>query len=338
MKYYETVIVGGGPAGSSCAWQLVRNQREVLLLDKQSFPRLKLCAGWVPERVMRQLAINPVQYPHSLLKLKTKMYFAPFPFPLVGHWAFPWRTDYSIRRIEFDHWLLQRSKAPFEVHTVKAIHKQGEHFVIDNRYQCKYLVGAGGTGCPVRRTFFPNQRSKPLQLSTIEKEFFYPQRQETAHLFFLFHGLKGYAWYVPKGNGFLNIGLGGTSRYFQASGISLSTHFQWFLKDLVKRRLLDDETRQTLKAGGHGYYLFSQQDEVAKDNCFLIGDSAGLASLDLGEGIGPAVESGLMAADAILGKRQYQKSAISKFSLNPPFQLLQKIWNYADSSSLEAAP
>jgi flavin-dependent dehydrogenase len=338
MKYYETIIVGGGPAGSSCAWRLMQNQRAVLVLDKQLFPRLKLCAGWVPAGVMQQLAIAPAQYPHSLLKLETKMHFAPFPFPLFGNWTFPWRTDYSIRRIEFDHWLLQRSKAPFEVHSVKALHKQGDNFVIDDQYQCRYLVGAGGTGCPVRRTFFPGPRSQALQLSTIEQEFEYPQRQETAHLFFLFHGLKGYAWYVPKGNGFLNIGLGGLSQYFQASGISLHRHFQWFLEDLVKRQLLDDDTRQALKATGHGYYLFSPQEDVSKDNCFLIGDSAGLASLDLGEGIGPAVESGLMAADEILGTGQYKKSAVSKFSLNPPFQLLQKIWNRTDSSRVERLP
>jgi len=34
MEYYEAIVVGGGPAGSSCAWQLRRHQREVLVLDK----------------------------------------------------------------------------------------------------------------------------------------------------------------------------------------------------------------------------------------------------------------------------------------------------------------
>ncbi len=328
MEYYETIIVGGGPAGSSCAWQLARNQREVLVLDKQSFPRLKLCAGWVPARVMNELEVTPDEYPHSIMELDTRMYFAPIPFPLFGNWTFPWRTDYSIRRVEFDHWLLQRSQAPFRVHPVKKILKQGKYFVIDEHYQCEYLVGAGGTGCPVRRIFFPRQRVKALQLSTIEKEFEYPQRRETAHLFFLFHGLRGYAWYVPKGNGFLNLGLGGVSRYFTESGISLNTHWKWFLKDLVKRRLLNKKTSEELTASGHGYYLFSQQEEVKRDNCFLIGDSAGLASLDLGEGIGPAVESGLLAASEILGRGKYEKSNVSKFSLNPPFQWLQRIWNY----------
>ena len=55
---------------------------------------------------------------------------------------------------------------------------------------------------------------------------------------------------------------------------------------------------------------------MKKNNCFLLGDSAGLATKDLGEGIRPAIESGLLAADEILGKGQYTKTAISRFSLN----------------------
>jgi flavin-dependent dehydrogenase len=129
--------------------------------------------------------------------------------------------------------------------------------------------------------------------------------------------LQGYAWYVPKGNVFLNLGLGGISDHFKGSSVSLSIHFQWFLEDLVKRGLLDEATRHQIKTGGHGYYLFSQQEEVKRDRCFLIGDSAGFASLDLGEGIGPAVESGLIAAYDILGKADYQRSKIAKFTISP---------------------
>ena len=206
-QYYETIIVGGGPAGSSCAWKLKKQGKEVLVLDKASFPRLKLCAGWITSKVMENLEFTPEDYPHSILKLKTKMYIAPLTFPFDG-WPTRW-TDYSIRRIEFDHWLLQRSQAPMINHQVKKIEKQGGNYIIDNRYECKYLVGAGGTGCPVRRTFFSNQRVQKKQIVTLEKEFEYPQRDNTAHVFFFYLGLKGYSWYVPKGNGYVNIGLGG---------------------------------------------------------------------------------------------------------------------------------
>jgi|GEM_PF-5046873 flavin-dependent dehydrogenase len=74
MDYAETIIVGGGPAGSSCAWQLNRQGREVLVLDKQAFPRLKLCAGWVPAKVIEKLGFSPQEYPHSIVKLSTGIF------------------------------------------------------------------------------------------------------------------------------------------------------------------------------------------------------------------------------------------------------------------------
>lgn len=316
MEYSETIIVGGGPAGSSCAWNLKRHGKEVLILDKQAFPRLKLCAGWITSKVMEKLEFTPEDYPHSILKMKARMYVAPLLFPILASWVMPWRKDYSIRRIEFDHWLLQRSQALVKTHHVKNIKKQGQHYIIDDQYQCKYLVGAGGTSCPVRRSFFPHQRVQKKQIMTLEKEFEYPQRDNITHIFFYYHGLKGYSWYVPKGNGFLNIGLGGPSWYFLQSKTHMRDHFQLFLKDLVKSRLLDEKTSKVLKPSSHGYYLFTKQGELKRNNCFLIGDSAGLASLDLGEGIRAAIESGLLVANQILGKGQYTKKAISQFSLD----------------------
>jgi menaquinone-9 beta-reductase len=333
MEYHKTIIVGGGPAGSSCAWQLKKNNEDVLILDKQTFPRLKLCAGWIPEQVMQDLECKIEDYPHSILPLTIKIYFGSIPFPLLGNWAISWRKNYSIRRIEFDHWLLQRSQAPVIHHQVQKIERQGDYYIIDEQYQCQYLVGAGGTGCPVRRHFFRDQRVNTLLISTIEKEFQYHQRDDIASLFFLAHGLKGYSWYVPKGNGFVNIGLGAFSSYFTQSHTHIHDHFQWFLADLVKRGLLDQETSQNIKATGHGYYLFSPQGEVKKDNCFLIGDSAGLASLDMAEGIRIAVESGLAVAKEILTHQSYQKENLPHFSFQFPFSFLvyfmEKIWGFA---------
>ncbi|MBL1177004.1 NAD(P)/FAD-dependent oxidoreductase [Pantanalinema sp. GBBB05] len=310
MKFYETIIVGGGPAGSSCAWRLQQHGREVLVIDKDPFPRVKLCAGWISAAVLKHLEFTPEQYPHAMLKLQPKMYVAPIPFPIVGSWATAWRADYSIRRVEFDHWLLQRSQAPVVTHTVKKIEQQDDRYILDHQYMCRYLVGAGGTACPVRRRFFPEQRAKTAQILTQEKEFEYPQRDDFTHLFFRFHGLGGYAWYVPKGNGFLNIGLGGYSSYFAKSKTSIQQHFRWFLNDLVDRKLLDQATAQSVSVSSHGYYVFTESGAVKQDNCFLIGDSAGLASVDLGEGISPAVESGLLVANDIMGQGQYNKAVL----------------------------
>lgn len=313
MEHVETVIVGGGPAGSTCGRQLVRHGRDVLILDRAPFPRPKLCAGWITEKALADLELTRRSYPRSILRLAMRTHIAGVPFAWPG---LPTAGDnFSIRRIEFDDWLLKRSGAPVVKHAVKSIRREGELFIIDDRYSCRFLVGAGGTMCPVRRNLFPGRRIKSRQLATLELEFDYPARDERCHLFFHYHGLKGYGWYVPKGGGFVNIGIGGKSSYFRKSGTRIREHLRSFLDDLVRRGLLDGSTASQMRFGGHPYYLFSYKGEIRRRNCFLIGDSAGLASADLGEGIGPAVESGIMAAREIMGEGRYSRDGITRYSL-----------------------
>jgi flavin-dependent dehydrogenase len=313
MRSVETIIVGGGPAGSTCSRHLVQHGRDVLVLDKARFPRMKLCAGWITAKVMRDLEFTPADYLHPILPLDIRTHF--FGLPCALNWFPTPGPNFSIRRIEFDAWLLARSGAEVIERDVKTIRREGDRYIIDDTFECRYLVGAGGTTCPVRRALFPDDRHKSRQIVTLEKEFEYPARGDICHLYFFRRGLVGYAWIVPKGNGFVNVGLGGKAKYFKSSGSKIHNHFRGFLDDLVREKRLDATTASNLQETGHPYYLFTYAGEIKRDNCFLIGDSAGLASVDLGEGIGPAVESGLMAAREILGTGAYRKEDISVFSL-----------------------
>jgi len=199
-------------------------------------------------------------------------------------------------------------------HAVKSVSRVDDRYVLDGRFSCRYLVGAGGTMCPVRRTLFQEKRRKSKQVATLEIEFEYPDRQDICQLYFFKRGLMGYGWYVPKGNGFLNVGIGGKSNYFKRSNTNIHDHFRNFLDDLVREGRLDAGKAGELKATGHPYFLLSDDGSVKAERCFLIGDSAGLASVDLGEGIGPAVESGLMAAREIIGEGEYRKEAVTRHS------------------------
>lgn len=320
MREIETIVVGAGPAGSSCAWKLRAQGREVLILDKEPFPRVKLCAGWITEGVFDLLQFTPADYPHSLAKLKFKLHYKSLPFAIY----LPFAYSYSIRRVEFDNWLLERSGAAFERHPVRKIVRDPQGgFVIDDRYRCRYLVGAGGTACPVRSQMFRTHLSRDDLIATLEKEFEYPGRDDFCHIFLFKHGLRGYSWYVPKGNGFVNVGLGGVSTYFRSNGQNIHHHFQSFLQDLVKCGLLDAGTAAGLQETGHPYYFSPAQrmEQVRQGDCFLIGDSAGFASRDLGEGIAPAIESGLMAAAEIAGSGSYTPETIPAISI--PFGPVQ---------------
>ncbi len=316
MKEHEVIIIGGGPSGSTCAWKLKQKGVDVLILEKQSFPRVKLCAGWITSKVMDDLQFTAEEYPHTMTSLDVRMHIAPLR---IGLPWFPTRWDnYSIRRVEFDQWLLKRSGAAVENHSVKSIRQENGRYIIDDKYSCKYLIGAGGTQCPVRRNLFAKSRIKSNQLATLELEFEYPYTDKRCHLFFFYRGLRGYSWYVPKGDGVINIGIGGISSYFKKADNNIHQHFKCFIEDLVKQKLLDQATADKLKVTGHPYFLHSFEGEFKQDNCFLIGDSAGLASMDMGEGIGPAIESGLMAAGEILAEDVYTKTKISRFSFGGP--------------------
>jgi flavin-dependent dehydrogenase len=303
----EVLIVGGGPAGSSAAWRLARAGRDVVVLDQAHFPRLKLCAGWITPEVVRDLEIDIRAYPHRFLtfqRMHLHVKGLHLPVPCVQH---------SIRRVEFDAWLLERSAAPVIEHNVRQIRQEGGAFVIDDAFRAPYLIGAGGTRCPVYRTLFRavNPRVVELQTVTLEHEIEYDWRDPDCHLWFFEHGLPGYAWYVPKQNGWLNIGIGGMAERIKHSRRSIHAHWA-----LLTRKLGRDLARGAHYApAGYSYYLRGRVDVVRLGNAFIAGDAAGLATRDMAEGIGPAVRSGLAAADSILTGAPYRLDQITGASL-----------------------
>jgi flavin-dependent dehydrogenase len=307
MIYSEVIIVGGGPSGSTCGWKLRQKGIECLILDKQEFPRTKLCAGWITPQVITDLKISIHDYPHSLVKFNT------FHVHIYSKELTIKVNQYAIRRYEFDHWLLKRSGVAVHRHEIKDIKKVDDYYVIDDHYRCKYLVGAGGTYCPVYRNFFKhiNPREKDSLVVTLEEEFPYDYRDGSCHLWFFRNQLPGYSWYVPKGNGYVNIGIGGFSQKLKAGKDTIKNQWHSFVKELERLSLVKSHH---FKARGYNYYIRDSVNAVHIDNSFLIGDAAGLATKDMGEGIGPAVKSGILAADAIITGTPFSLRSVQKYS------------------------
>lgn len=309
MQKVDVIIVGGGPAGASCAWQLRREGVDCLVLDAAEFPRLKLCAGWITPEVVADLEMDPAAYPHRFLTFEVT-------HAHVGGLGFKMRSpQHSIRRYEFDHWLLQRSGAPVVRHTVKRIEQRDGRYILDGAYACRYLVGAGGTRCPVYRSLFreANPRARHLQAVALEHELPYRWRDPDCHLWFFHKGLPGYSWYVPKADGYLNLGVGAMAHRLKARGEDIKQHWAHFEAGLRRRGLVEAGTE--LQPQGYSYYLRAGVEVARIGNAFIVGDAAGLATRDLAEGIGPAVRSGLLAARAIARGEDYDLSAVGAYSL-----------------------
>ena len=66
---------------------------------------------------------------------------------------------------------------------------------------------------------------------------------------------------------------------------------------------------------GYSYTLRGKNPELRRGNALLVGDALGLATKDMGEGIGPAIYSGLLAADANIHNRPDEISAIPRYSI-----------------------
>lgn len=307
MKTATVIIVGGGPAGATCARELSRRGTDVLILDKVEFPRTKLCAGWITPRVLADLELDPADYPHRLLTYRRIVFYIKgVPVPVPTH-------QYSIRRFEFDDFLLKRAGVPVDRHRVRNIRRAGSKYVIDDAYQCTYLVGAGGTHCPVYKSLFSgiHPRDPGRCIATAEKEFAWHWQDPQCRLWFFDRGLPGYAWYVPKQNGYLNVGIGGKLASLKKRGETINTHWTRFAGKLARKGLA--ETRG-LVPKGHIYYLRGRSDAVCRENAFILGDAAGLATRDMGEGIGPAIESARLAARAITTDSHYSVKSVTQWS------------------------
>ena len=303
MIYSDVIIIGGGPAGSTCAWKLKQNKIKCIILDKEKFPRTKLCAGWITPEVVSILELK--NYPKGILKLNNIYFY------LHGKKRKLKTLQYSIRRYELDDWLLKRSKAKLYKHNVINIQRKNKKYIIDNKFSCKYIIGAGGTYCPVYKKFFKNinPRAKESLITAMEQEFKYNYKEKDCLLWFFDNKLPGYSWYVPKSKNYINIGVGGA--FIKNSNIK--NQWDYFVKKLEKLSLI-----KNIKLNPKGYIYYTRQNikKARIDNAFIIGDSAGLATKDLAEGIGPAVKSGILAAESIINNTKFSLDSIPKKSLN----------------------
>lgn len=314
MERRDVLIVGGGPAGSSCAWRLKRAGLDVLVMDKQAFPRDKVCAGWITPAVIEALAIDMDDY-------ATRRVFQPitrFRTGVIG--GDPVETEYGapvsygIRRCEFDHYLLERSGARLRPgEPLATLERSGGEWIVNGAIRTPMLVGAGGHFCPVARHLGAQLGRGETVVAAQEIEFPMTARQEAAcrvepdrpELYFC-TDLKGYGWCFRKGN-YLNIGLG------RQDNRGLAEHVERFVEFLRAQGRIPPDVPARFR--GHAYLLYGDTSRrLVDDAALLIGDAAGLAYPQSGEGIRPAVESGLFAADTILAAREdYRRATLEPY-------------------------
>jgi flavin-dependent dehydrogenase len=299
MDSCDVLIVGAGPAGTSCAWKLRDSGLDVAILDKQVFPRDKICGGWITPGVLAELEIDPAEYsPGRTLQPITGFRIGYIGGPTVDT-DYGATISYGIRRREFDHYLLTRCGARvIQGVNLTALEHTSDKWIANGNIKTRLLVGAGGHFCPVARLTGARMPREDVVVAQ-EAEFEMTPEQlhacnirgEVPELYFC-SDMKGYGWCFRKQN-VLNVGLGRMDQHRLSEHL---TNFVAFLKSTG--RLSFDLPRPPI---GHAYLLYGTSTRSLTGNGFLlVGDAAGLAYAQSGEGILPAIESGLLAANTIV--------------------------------------
>jgi geranylgeranyl reductase family protein len=298
----DVLVVGGGPAGSSCAFGLRDAGLDVVVVDRAHFPRDKVCAGWVTTPVLTALAVDPVDY----AKDRVMQPIRGFRVGRLGDGEVVAHrgeiVSWGIRRCEFDQYLLARAGARVRAgEAVREIRREGDRFVVNDAVEAPVLVGAGGHFCPVARWCGAQPGARERAVVAKEIEFRMDARQqelcptlpEVPELLFT-EDLEGYGWIVRKGD-YLNVGLG------RQRAEDFPAHVEHFLARLEALDRLPPGVPRRL--AGHAYLIQDRSTRpLEARGALLVGDAAGLAHPRSGEGIRPAVESGLLAARVIRGE------------------------------------
>jgi flavin-dependent dehydrogenase len=313
MEACDVLIVGGGPAGSSCAWGLRNSGLDVAILDRQTFPRDKICGGWITPQVLSELAIDPAEYaPGRVLQPITGFRTGWIGGPSLDT-GYKATVSYGIRRREFDEYLLRRSGARLlEGIALTSLERDDSGWIVNGQIKARLLVGAGGHFCPVAKlTGAKPAREKAVVAQEAEFEMDHRQqagcrvRADRPELYFC-ADIKGYGWCFRKRN-YLNIGLGRMDQH------RLSEHVAAFVRFLKAAGRISFDVPSALL--GHAYLLYGVSErKVADDGVLLIGDAVGLAYKQSGEGIRPAIESGLLASQVIsAAKGDYSRESLGAY-------------------------
>lgn len=324
VSEHEVIVVGAGPGGATTATALARMGRDVLLIDRQVFPRDKICGDAISlgcVRIMNDLGmagkIRAAVQRGEFYRLDGMRLVSP-----SGHMLHsPFRRgdngeeSYVAPRFYFDA-VIQQQAVECGAHFLQAEVK--EPLIEDGRvvgvlarengttkaYRSRVVVGADGVTSTIMRHLRPEpeqhedgHRAVALR-AYIEDMELYPHEVE----FFLYDEiLPGYAWIFPAGDRVANIGLGMRLDIFRRHKKNLKKMLEEFLAMPAIRERLNNSSVVRDVAIWQLNFGSQKRLQHAFDGALLVGDAAGFINPLTGGGIHNALISGVLAAETIDG-------------------------------------
>jgi geranylgeranyl reductase family protein len=297
MTRCDALIVGGGPAGSTCARLLRLAGWTVVVADRARFPRDKVCGGWITPEVFPLLDLEAAEYRAAGLTMQA---IRGFRTSIMGEDSietrYPNVVSYAIRRCEFDDFLLRHAGIRLMEDTpLTTLRRRGDLWIANDQIETPVVVGAGGHFCPVARRL---QGTRDAVRPVIAKEAEFrldgcrtSVESDIPELFFC-RDLEGYGWCVRKDE-YVNVGIG------RRPGGDFGAHVRDFVSFLAGSGRTPNVS--TLPLRGHAYYAMGAGVRpLVGPGILIAGDAAGLAYPESGEGIRPAIEAGRLAAQTLI--------------------------------------
>jgi geranylgeranyl reductase family protein len=321
----DVIVVGAGPAGSAAAYHLATAGLDVLMLEKTSFPREKVCGDGLTPRAVKALTTMGISTDERDGWLRNK------GLRIIGgggriELAWPDLSAFpgfgTIRaRTDFDQ-LLARHAQKAGVRLLENVTVTGptldertgrvtgvmarakNHDGAEKRFGARLVVAADGNSSRLSVSMGLHKRDdRPLGVAV--RTYYTSPRHDDDYLeawLDLWDGkdlLPGYGWIFGMGDGTSNIGLGLLNTSDAFGHIDYRALLRRWLSAMPAEWGFSEENRTEPVRGAALPMGFNRTPHYTR-NLMLVGDAGGMVNPFNGEGIAYAMESGEIAARTIV--------------------------------------